>query len=45
MRSRGNNGSELHRLKTMQENYDQTNVSKVNIKYVSQLIRNLTKQN
>lgn len=43
MRSRGNNGSELHRLKTMQENYDQQMFLKL-YKVCKPVIRNLTKQ-
>lgn len=43
MRSRGNNGSELHRLKTMQENYDQQMFLRL-YKVCKPVIRNLTKQ-
>lgn len=43
MRSRGNNGSELHRLKTMQENYDQQMFLRL-YKGCKPVIRNLTKQ-
>lgn len=43
MRSRGNNGSELHRLKTMQENYDQQMFLRL-YKICKPVIRNLTKQ-
>lgn len=43
MRSRGNNGSELHRLKTMQENYDQPMFLRL-YKVCKPVIRNLTKQ-
>ena len=43
MRSRGNNGSELHRLKTMQENYDQQIFLRL-YKVCKPVIRNLTKQ-
>lgn len=43
MRSRGNNGSELHRLKTMQENYDQQMFLRL-YKMCKPVIRNLTKQ-
>ena len=43
MRSRGNNGSELHRLKTMQENYDQQVFLRL-YKVCKPVIRNLTKQ-
>lgn len=43
MRSRGNNGSELHRLKTMQENYDQRMFLRL-YKVCKPVIRNLTKQ-
>ena len=43
MGSRGNNGSELHRLKTMQENYDQQMFLRL-YKVCKPVIRNLTKQ-
>ena len=43
MRSRGNTGSELHRLKTMQENYDQQMFLRL-YKVCKPVIRNLTKQ-
>lgn len=43
MRSRGNDGSELHRLKTMQENYDQQMFLRL-YKVCKPVIRNLTKQ-
>ena len=43
MRSKGNNGSELHRLKTMQENYDQQMFLRL-YKVCKPVIRNLTKQ-
>lgn len=43
MRSRGDNGSELHRLKTMQENYDQQMFLRL-YKVCKPVIRNLTKQ-
>lgn len=43
MRSRGNNGSELHRLKAMQENYDQQMFLRL-YKVCKPVIRNLTKQ-
>lgn len=43
MRSGGNNGSELHRLKTMQENYDQQMFLRL-YKVCKPVIRNLTKQ-
>lgn len=43
MRNRGNNGSELHRLKTMQENYDQQMFLRL-YKVCKPVIRNLTKQ-
>ena len=43
MRSRGNNGSELHRLKTMQENYDQQMFLRL-YRVCKPVIRNLTKQ-
>lgn len=43
MRSKGNNGSELHRLKTMQENYDQRMFLRL-YKVCKPVIRNLTKQ-
>lgn len=43
MRSRGNNGSELHRLKTMQENYDQQMFLRL-YKVCKPVIRNLTRQ-
>lgn len=43
MRSRGNNGSELHRLKTMPENYDQQMFLRL-YKVCKPVIRNLTKQ-
>lgn len=43
MESRGNNGSELHRLKTMQENYDQQMFLRL-YKVCKPVIRNLTKQ-
>lgn len=43
MRSRGNNGSELHRLKTMQKNYDQQMFLRL-YKVCKPVIRNLTKQ-
>lgn len=43
MISRGNNGSELHRLKTMQENYDQQMFLRL-YKVCKPVIRNLTKQ-
>lgn len=43
MRSKGNDGSELHRLKTMQENYDQQMFLRL-YKVCKPVIRNLTKQ-
>ena len=43
MSSKGNNGSELHRLKTMQENYDQQMFLRL-YKVCKPVIRNLTKQ-